>query len=398
MSSFVELIRRSVDELNEDVAFEEAARYFPLRVEFRQDQESMTLDIRDGKIVGLAEGRHRMGADLVIAGSSEDWSRLARGESDWFEATNAATGSMTVEGNVVSAYRNVRAMYLLMKGVSRAGGAQPSTEFAPDPVWTDREVIGRYVTVDGIRTYYEEAGEGQPIVCIHAAEQDTMQWRYVVDGLSDQYRVIAVDAPGHGKSLEPKGGQWKTLAKHVEFNEMFIEVLGLDRPVVMGCSMGGNMVLDLCSRSPKAYAAGVSAEGSDHTPTYDQFHNDMLLLNGQMMEGTVSESLMGNRTPPDRYREVVWQITRATPEAMNGDLTGYAAFDVRDRVRAIECPLLLVRGDADWLVSQERMEATHSRIPRSEMLVLRGCGHYPMVENPVEYVDAVRAFLAKHGV
>ena len=83
---------------------------------------------------------------------------------------------------------------------------------------------------------------------------------------------------------------------------------------------------------------------------------------------------------------------------MNGDLTGYANFDARDRVGAIACPVLLMRGECDWLVHQKMTEATQSRIPGSRVLVLAGTGHYPMIENPYEYNESIRAFLKDNKV
>ena len=84
---------------------------------------------------------------------------------------------------------------------------------------------------------------------------------------------------------------------------------------------------------------------------------------------------------------------------MKGDLTGYANFDQRQQVGKIKAPVLLLRGDADWLVYQEKVEETASRIPGSKIAELAGTGHYPMTENPLEFCDTVRAFLrhAGHG-
>ena len=59
---------------------------------------------------------------------------------------------------------------------------------------------------------------------------------------------------------------------------------------------------------------------------------------------------------------------------------------------SIKGPVVLLRGDADWLVSQEMVEATSSRIPGSRVEVLMGTGHYPMIENPVEFNASIRAF------
>ena len=165
----------------------------------------------------------------------------------------------------------------------------------------------------------------------------------------------------------------------------------------MGCSMGGNLVLELGARRPNAYSAIISAEGADFTPTVSEFFLDMLLMNGPEIIGAWSRSMTGNRTPPDRAREVVWQISRTTPQVMKGDLTGYANFDQRQHVGKIKAPVLLLRGDADWLVFQEKVEETASRIPGSKVAVFAGTGHYPMTENPLEFCDTVRAFLQEAG-
>jgi pimeloyl-ACP methyl ester carboxylesterase/putative sterol carrier protein len=382
-------------ELDTDEAWARAAQYFPARIELRHDEGVLSLDTRDGKLVSAAPGPHPLGADVALSAPDQEWSRLLDGETDWFQASSPGLGQLAIEGNVVGAIRNVKAMWLLLGAMARVQGAPAVPEPSPPPRPSGRPTTGRYIDVDGLRTYYEEAGDGRPIVCFHAACQDTLMYRHVLDGLSNEYRVIAIDAPGHAKSLIPEGGPFQHITQHAEFEERAIELLGLEQPVIVGCSMGGNLVLEMAARRPDAYAAVISCEGADYTPTVAQLTLDMLLVNGQQIVECWSQSLTGNRTPPDRAAEVVWQIRRATPEAMAGDLVGYAGFDKRDEVGRITSPVLLLRGDADWLVSQEQVDATASRIPDSEVVVLAGTGHYPMIENPFEFNEAIRAFLAK---
>ncbi|MFF2852355.1 alpha/beta fold hydrolase [Streptomyces sp. NPDC058001] len=382
-------------ELNGDSQWGEAAKYFPARIEFRSDQTSWTIDTRDGRAVSARRGTHPQGADITIAAPDAEWRRVIDGDTDWFRGTSPGLGSITVEGDGVAAMRNVKAMWRLLGALSVAG--KPTAEPGPysaDPA-TDRHtaITGRYVEVAGLRTYYEEAGDGIPIVCIHAAGQDTLMYRHVLEGLSDEFRVISIDAPGHGKTLEPPHGAFRSISDHADFNEAFMTALGLENPVVVGCSMGGNMVLELAARRPDFYQAVISAEGSDYTPTVSDTLLEMLLLNGaQILEGW-SESMTGHRTPPQRAREVVWQLRRVCPEVIAADLTGYAGFDRRDQVGGIKSPVLLLRGDADWLVPQDMVEQVAGRIPGSRIAVLEGTGHYPMIENPVEFNDTVRSFV-----
>jgi pimeloyl-ACP methyl ester carboxylesterase/putative sterol carrier protein len=384
---------RLVDEINGDLEWLESARYLSVAIALRSPDGAWTIDVRHGKVVSATEGVPATGVDIVLTAPSHEWERVVAGSTDWFQGTSPGLGEITVEGDTVTALRNVKPMWLMLRCMSRLNTLSRSqVAYSPDPARPAREPVGRYVDVGGLRTYYEEAGDGQPIVCIHAAGQDTMMYRHVTTSLSDSYRVISVDAPGHGKTLEPADGPMQSLRQHVEFNERFIAALGLTRPIIVGCSMGGNMVLDMAARRPDFYRGIVSAEGSDYTPTVSGFFLEMLTHNSPQILECWSRSMTGDRTPPDRAREVVWQIRRVCPEVIVGDLTGYTGFDRRDEVGKIQSPVLLLRGDADWLVNQSMVEATAGRIPGSTIAVLAGTGHYPIIENPVEFVDAVRSF------
>lgn len=123
----------------------------------------------------------------------------------------------------------------------------------------------------------------------------------------------------------------------------------------------------------------------------------MMRTDGHQIVDAWCQSMIGERTPADRKDDVVWQIQRNPAEVMVSDLIGYGHFDKRDEMARIEDPVLLLRGDADWLVSQEQVEATASRIAGSRIALLAGTGHYPMIENPVEFNQAVREFLSDVG-
>lgn len=380
-------------ELNADPQWQESAKYFQVRIGVKSDGGSWSIDARDGQVLSVTTGLALTGDDIVLSAPDREWARILDGKTDWFEATSPGMGELTFEGNAVAALSNIKPMWRLLMAMSKAGKpAQAAGPFSPDPVPSGREILGRYVDVDGLRVHYEEAGSGQPIVCIHAACQDTLMYRHVLDGLSDSYRVISIDAPGHGKTMEPAGGPLNDISDFAAFNERFIDALGLVDPIIVGCSMGGNMVLEMGARRPSFYKGIVSCEGADYTPSVSPFFLDILNINAPQILECWSQSLTGYRTPPDRAREVVWQITRVRPEYAVGDLTGYAGFDKRDVVGSITSPVLLLRGDADWLVSQEKVEETSGRIPGSRISVLAGTGHYPMIENPVEFNQEIRSF------
>jgi len=116
-------------------------------------------------------------------------------------------------------------------------------------------IIGRYIKVpvmgEECRVYFEEAGQGIPLVCLHTAGADSRQFRHLRcdEAVTKDFRVIAFDLPWHGKSYPPVGWEKREyrLATdlYVATIRAFCAALGLRRPVALGCSIGGRIVLQL---------------------------------------------------------------------------------------------------------------------------------------------------------
>src|SRR5712691_8568497 len=117
--------------------------------------------------------------------------------------------------------------------------------------------VGRYVHVDldGVdhRIYFEEAGEGVPLLLQHTAGSNGVQWRHLFEDewLRSRFRLIAYDLPFHGKSLPPTDRRWwseeyKLTSQSLMAVPLTISgALELERPVFMGCSIGGLLALAL---------------------------------------------------------------------------------------------------------------------------------------------------------
>src|SRR6516165_8569093 len=114
-------------------------------------------------------------------------------------------------------------------------------------------IIGRFfcVGIDAAehRIYVEEAGKGIPLLCLHTAGADSRQYRHLLNDASvtSKYRVIAFDMPYHGRSNPPDGWWLRkyklTTADYLAQIRAVWKALELDRPVVLGCSMGGAIIL-----------------------------------------------------------------------------------------------------------------------------------------------------------
>lgn len=126
-------------------------------------------------------------------------------------------------------------------------------------------IVGRYGEFDfegkKVRLYFEESGRGIPLLCLHTAGSDGRQYRGVLNDpqITQNFRVIAFDMPWHGKSSPPAGWHQEdyrlTTGSYTSMIMGFARALGLERPVVMGCSIGGRIVLDLALKHAKELRA-----------------------------------------------------------------------------------------------------------------------------------------------
>lgn len=261
-------------------------------------------------------------------------------------------------------------------------------------------IVGRYMTLDiegrSCRIYFEEAGAGIPLLCLHTAGADGRQFRHMMldPAITDQFRVIAFDLPWHGKSLPWDGYQDEDYALTTEFYSAAImgvsQALGLDRPVVMGCSMGGRIVLHLAQAFADDLRAVIGLEAADHQqPWYDtEWLNRPDVHGGEVCAAMIS-GLVAPQSP-ERYRwETLWGYLSSGPGVFKGDLHFYRAdSDFRDRVHLIDttrCPVFLLTGEYDFSCTPADTLRTAKAIPGVEAEIMSELGHFPMSENPEKF-------------
>ncbi|MFG1201362.1 alpha/beta hydrolase [Xanthobacter aminoxidans] len=261
-------------------------------------------------------------------------------------------------------------------------------------------MIGRYVTfpIEGRphRVYFEEAGTGIPLVCLHTAGSDGRQWRHLLTDpeITQHFRVIAFDLPFHGKSNPPEdwdGTEHRlTTAAYTATIRAFCGALGLARPVVMGCSIGGRIVLNLAIDHAAEFSALIGLEAADfQQPWYDtEWLNRPDVHGGEVCAALVS-GLMSPDVPPARRMETLWHYKQSGPGVFKGDLYFYRVDgDLRGRTAAIDtkvCPLYLLTGEYDYSCSPDDTLRTARSISGAQVTVMERLGHFPMSENPEQF-------------
>ena len=258
-------------------------------------------------------------------------------------------------------------------------------------------IVGRYarLTLTGrdCRVFIEEAGGGIPLLCLHTAGADSRQYRHLMvdPEIAAHFRVVAFDMPWHGKSFPPTGYENEeyrlTAEAYTEAILAVADALALDRPVVMGCSMGGRIVLDLAARHAGRFRALIGVECADHqTPWYDTDWLDRPDVHGGEVCAAVISGLIAPQAP-DRHRwETLWPYLQSGPGVFKGDLHFYRRdSDFRDRTRLIDtghCPLYLLTGAYDFSCTPEDTRRTARAIPGARVEIMPELGHFPMSENP----------------
>jgi pimeloyl-ACP methyl ester carboxylesterase len=276
-------------------------------------------------------------------------------------------------------------------------------------------VTGRYLHLDCAgrdhRIYFETAGEGIPLVCLHTAGSDGRQYRGLMNAaaVTGRFRVIAFDMPWHGKSSPPEGWQDEeyrlTADAYTGLVMAVIGALGLDRPVVMGCSIGGRVVLHLALRHPRAFRALIGLESSAHVEPY---YDTSWLHRGDVHGGEVAAGAVSGLVAPqapiaDRW-ETMWHYMQSGPGVFKGDLYFYGIDgDVRDeigRIDTAQCPLYLLTGEYDYSCTPEDTLNVARAVPGAQVTIMKELGHFPMSENPalfLSYLEPVLAEIAARG-
>lgn len=125
---------------------------------------------------------------------------------------------------------------------------------------------GSFVTIDGNRIHYLEAGQGRPILFLHGLGGQLLQFRQTLFAdLSRDFRVIALDRPGSGYSVRAAGATGR-LPEQGAVVDAFIEKLGLERPLVVGHSLGGTVALALALGHPAAISGLALLAPMTHLP------------------------------------------------------------------------------------------------------------------------------------
>ena len=317
-----------------------------------------------------------------------------------FFAMLARVPGTALEGDALAFYQHAHVVRRVLEiGRWLACGhpaPAPVSAHPPGPPARVPPAIGAYVpvTARGIRhaIYYEQAGEGRDILCLHTAGADGRQFhRLMADPrLTERHRLVAFDLPWHGRSPPPSGavpGSWRLDTDlYVDLIMGFVASAGLHRPIVLGASMSGEICLELALRHPDAFSGIIACEACDTVagrftawPSHPQIHQGYFIP--EWIHG-----LSAPQSPADCVAEIDWHYAQGGPGVFTGDIAFYAGeWDARARVSGIDgrrARLHMLTGEYDYSCTTELSAATAAKIPGATFRAMPGLGHFPFAENP----------------
>ncbi|MGM0715766.1 MAG: alpha/beta fold hydrolase, partial [Halobacteriota archaeon] len=219
---------------------------------------------------------------------------------------------------------------------------------------TEEPIEGGYVWIDvddsPHRIYYERAGSGdRPLVCLHTAGADSRQWRHVLNDpeILDRFTVYAFDLPWHGRSFPPMDEEtdWRddtyrlTTEAYADHIVAVVGTLGIEEPdpVVLGCSMGGAIVLELAYAHADRFRGVVGVESTAFAPKRDLGYLGDPSINAEVVRGEWAEGLQAPNSPDRFTRESWWVYAQGGPGVYTGDLHFYATdWDGREKITEID--------------------------------------------------------------
>jgi pimeloyl-ACP methyl ester carboxylesterase len=259
-----------------------------------------------------------------------------------------------------------------------------------------------HVHVNRVRLFYEDQGAGEPLVLVHGGFSDHNNFRAVIPGLAESFRVVAYDRRGHSLSDRPE--PLGTRRDQEDDLAALIEALGLGPAHVVGTSFGSAVALGLAARRPDlvrsliAHEPALPGRAAGGQAVLARIGAALARVEGGDAEGGTREFLEGVALGPGGWQQL--------PEPIRDLMVGNALTVLeeqrdpdwdsvdRDALSALRIPVLLTEGGQSPAWFAEVVANLSGLFAGAQVYRYPDAGHSPHITHPQEYVAAVTTFAA----
>jgi pimeloyl-ACP methyl ester carboxylesterase len=257
----------------------------------------------------------------------------------------------------------------------------------------------------------ERAGTGDPLVLLHGVGESAVGWRPVLPRLSRTHDVIALDLPGFGGSAALPAQVLPTAVALADAVEREMDQLGVDRFHVAGYSLGARVALELATRGRVRSVVAIAPDGLG-SPS-ERIHQAVALTTGRTVAALL-KPVAGLLSLTGPGRSVFFAMERSRPWRLTpddarrllrdfADSPGYhatvraTALDVPTGLDRISCPVLILQGTLDPLVSMQSPRFL-AFVPHAQLRWLPGLSHVPISDDPDLVASLMLDFLTTQTV
>ncbi|HEX3248428.1 MAG TPA: alpha/beta hydrolase [Pyrinomonadaceae bacterium] len=239
---------------------------------------------------------------------------------------------------------------------------------------------------DGVPIHYDVQGKGEPaLVFVHCWGCNRHLWDNQVAEFSKTHRVVTIDLPGHGESgLERKTWSVESYGDDVK---TVVTKLDLKRVVLIGSSMGGPIVLEAARRMPDRVVGIVPVDTLHDVESkvppeqlesvFKAMEADFKGTNATLM----SQYFFSATTPAAVKERILADIDSRPPATAIAILRAVFAYDPIPAMREIKVPIRAINADR----VPTNLEVNRKYAPQFDAMIIKGTGHYPMLEDPTRF-------------
>lgn len=260
-----------------------------------------------------------------------------------------------------------------------------------------------FVENQSARIYWDEHGSGEPLLLIMGLGYPSAMWHRSRPVLSRQYRTIALDNRGSGRSDVPAGPY--SLALMASDAAAVLDAAGVESAHVFGLSMGGMIAQEFAlqySSRVRSLILGCTAAGGATAVHAEAEVNKVLMsrdLTPEQMAQAMRPYVYDSATPVEKVEEdlAIRRQWFPKPQGYVAQLQGILAWEAYSRLPQITAPTLVLHGESDQLVPAGNGKLIASRIPGAKLVMLRHASHIFPTDKTEETHEAVLTFLAEHS-
>jgi branched-chain amino acid transport system permease protein len=251
---------------------------------------------------------------------------------------------------------------------------------------------GAIVDIGDFAIFCVEHGAGVPVLYVHGNVASSRFYSRVMEVPGT--RTIALDLPNFGRS-KPLPGE-PDLDRYADAVAAFIRARAIDRPVLVGHSLGGGVAMSLAARNPDLVRALVlvdSASPSGLATPKERHPVIELMRTSRAVLAQALRAVVPTLKDDAFFETLVDEATLMAAPAWIGHAEALTRFDYRGRTTAFTRPVLVIRGRRDVVVTEAMAHETVAAFPDASLVVLEDVGHSPMVEDPPRFVGLIADFI-----